>query len=40
MKTVSSLKSRITRHKDNIVVRRGKRVFVLNKKNKKFNVKQ
>ena len=40
MKVKSSLKSAKKRHKDNILVRRGKKVYILNKKHPKFKVKQ
>lgn len=40
MKVKRSLKSVKKRHKDNILVRRGKTVYILNKKNPKFKAKQ
>jgi ribosomal protein L36 len=40
MKKKSSLKKAKTRHKDNIVIRRGKKVLVVNAKNKRCKVSQ
>ena len=40
MKVVSSLKSVRKRHKDNIIVRRKKKIFVINKKRPKFKARQ
>lgn len=40
MKVVSSLKSLKKRDKNCQVVRRGNKVFVINKKNKRFKAKQ
>jgi len=40
MKIKNSLKAAYTRHKDNIIVRRRKRIVILNKKFPKFKVRQ
>jgi large subunit ribosomal protein L36 len=40
MKTLNSLKSAKMRHKDNYIVRRKKRIYILNKKNPKFKARQ
>lgn len=40
MKIRSSLKALKTRHKDCQIVRRGKRLYVINHKNKKFKARQ
>jgi len=40
MKVVNSLKSHKLRSKDNYIVRRGKKIYVLNKKNRKYKVRQ
>lgn len=40
MKIRNSLKALITRHRDNRVVRRKGRVFIINKTQKRFKVRQ
>jgi large subunit ribosomal protein L36 len=40
MKKTESLKSAKKRHKDNYIVRRKKRIYILNKVNKKYKVRQ
>ncbi|QEK39515.1 ribosomal protein bL36 [Candidatus Sneabacter namystus] len=40
MKNRSSLRCLKVRHPDNKVVRRGKRVYVINKMNRKYNARQ
>jgi ribosomal protein L36 len=40
MKTRSSLKFAKLRHPDNQVVRRGKKVLVINKTNRRYNTRQ
>ncbi|MEA1937755.1 MAG: type B 50S ribosomal protein L36 [Pseudomonadota bacterium] len=40
MKVVSSLKSKIARHKDNQLVRRRGRIYIINKRNPRFKARQ
>lgn len=40
MKIVNSLKSVKLRHKDNIIVKRRNKIFVINKKKPKFKIRQ
>lgn len=40
MKKKSSLKLAKLRHPDNQVVKRGKRIYVINKKDRRFNLRQ
>jgi large subunit ribosomal protein L36 len=40
MKTSNSLKSAKMRHKDNYIVRRKKKIYILNKNNPKYKVRQ
>lgn len=40
MKITHSLKSHKKRHKDNYIVHRRKKIYILNKKNPKFKIRQ